>query len=270
MNTQTFLRRDKAAEYLQANWGFGAVDTLATRPRRAAADPASASLAASPSIPKPTLTIGRGRACRTPGSSTSELPAQPHRLNSILDGVSCHLKTFPDEMKRYDQWVVWKYEYDEAEDRTTKIPLNPSAGYKASHSKPSDSGTFDQAIDAFRNGNCDGIGFVFSDDDPYAGIDLDDTNGDEWLQGKHQGIFNAFESYAELSPSGNGLHIIVKGAVPSGRNSRRHKAEVYSSHRFFTMTGNRYRDAPIADCNDLLNQLWVDIRPTPTRAPTST
>lgn len=30
MNTQTFLRRDKAAEYLQANWGFGAVDTLAT------------------------------------------------------------------------------------------------------------------------------------------------------------------------------------------------------------------------------------------------
>lgn len=170
-------------------------------------------------------------------------------------------ENIPDEMKAYNQWVVWKYEYDEAEDRTTKIPLNPSAGYKASHSKPSDWGTFDQAINAFRNGNCDGIGFVFSENDPYAGIDLDDTNGDEWLQGKHQGIFNAFESYAELSPSGNGLHIIVKGAVPSGRNSRRHKAEVYSSHRFFTMTGNRYRDAPIADCNDLLNQLWVDIRP---------
>ena len=26
----TYLRRDKAAEYLRQNWGFGAVDTLAT------------------------------------------------------------------------------------------------------------------------------------------------------------------------------------------------------------------------------------------------
>lgn len=30
MNTQTYLRREQAAEYLQSKWGFGAVKTLAS------------------------------------------------------------------------------------------------------------------------------------------------------------------------------------------------------------------------------------------------
>lgn len=164
----------------------------------------------------------------------------------------------PDELKSLKQWLCWRYDYDNSTERTTKVPINPSTGYKASHSDASTWGTFEQSVAAFRDRDCDGIGFVFTEDDPYAGIDLDDTNGNAWLKEKHDGIFNAFDSYAELSPSGTGLHIIVRGAIPHGR--RGFKAEVYSSHRFFTMTGNVYRAAPITDRNDLLNQLWVDLR----------
>jgi putative DNA primase/helicase len=43
------------------------------------------------------------------------------------------------------------------------------------------------------------------------------------------------DSYAEVSPSGKGVHVIVKGKVAQGR--RRNKIEVYSSSRYMTMTG---------------------------------
>ncbi|WBF76866.1 hypothetical protein PSV3_00164 [Septimatrevirus PSV32] len=99
-----------------------------------------------------------------------------------------------------------------------------------------------------------GIGFVLTENDPYSFIDLDDTKGDQTALDRQIKIFNEFNSYAERSPSGSGLHIIVKGAIPSGR--RRSFIEVYSSLRYMTMTGDVYRNAPINDCNELLNVLW--------------
>jgi hypothetical protein len=50
------------------------------------------------------------------------------------------------------------------------------------------------------------------------------------------------------------LHIIVKGELENGR--RRSFIEVYSSARYMTMTGDIFRNAPISDCNELLNVLW--------------
>jgi len=48
-------------------------------------------------------------------------------------------------------------------------------------------------------------------------------------------IVHYLDSYAELSASGTGLHIIVKGMqVP---NRRKGEIEVYSSKRFFVVTG---------------------------------
>jgi hypothetical protein len=89
-----------------------------------------------------------------------------------------------------------------------------------------------------------GIGYVFTEDDPYTGIDLDkccDSNGniDQWAQD----IIDALNSYTEISPSGTGIHIIVKGTLPQGRNRNGH-IEAYSNGRYFTMTGNRVPGTP--------------------------
>lgn len=55
------------------------------------------------------------------------------------------------------------------------------------------------------------------------------------------------DSYTERSVSGNGLHIIVKGLLPKGfanKISMEHVGfkclEIYSSKRYFTMTGDIY------------------------------
>ena len=48
-------------------------------------------------------------------------------------------------------------------------------------------------------------------------------------------IARYFDSYTELSATGTGLHIILRGNVP---NRRKGDVEVYSSKRFFTVTGH--------------------------------
>lgn len=49
------------------------------------------------------------------------------------------------------------------------------------------------------------------------------------------------QTYIEISPSGTGQHIFIKGRLPPGGNKNsQHGVEMYASRRYFTMTGNRY------------------------------
>ena len=159
----------------------------------------------------------------------------------------------PTELRQWPQWVCWRYE-DQGGIKPTKVPYNPANGSKASHSDPFTWNAFDYCVNAAKQGAYSGIGFVLSERDPYAFIDLDDTYGDKEAADAQLRIFQAFNSYSEKSPSGRGLHIIVKGTLPSGR--KRSHVEVYSNLRFMTMTGDVYANVPIAERNEMLNMLW--------------
>ena len=164
------------------------------------------------------------------------------------------LNNIPQEMRIFKQWVVWRYE-DTDGPKPTKVPYSALNGRLASVTDPATWASFDEVSHALKSsGMYSGIGFVLTEADPFAFIDLDDTKGDQIGLDRQVKIFNEFDSYAERSPSGNGLHIIVKGSLPSGR--RRSHIEVYSSARYMTMTGDIYRNAPIKDCGELLNVLW--------------
>lgn len=62
-----------------------------------------------------------------------------------------------------------------------------------------------------------------------------DENGK--LTKEAEDIVEALDSYTEISPSGKGLHIFCKGTLPPGR-LRKGNIEMYSSDRFFTVTGD--------------------------------
>jgi len=160
----------------------------------------------------------------------------------------------PDELKEFRQWVMWKYENRDG-DKPTKVPYSTS-NYPAAVDNPNSWGSFEQVKKAFETGLYSGIGFVLTDNDPFAFIDLDATDDAEQQKRQHT-IFQEFNSYAELSPSGNGLHIIVRGSVEHGR--KRSKIEVYSNERYMTMTGNVYRAGPVNDCQVLLADLWEQL-----------
>jgi hypothetical protein len=159
----------------------------------------------------------------------------------------------PQEMRQYSQWVLWKFE-DRDASKPTKVPYSPVTHKHAKVNDPQSWGTFEQCVEILRApGWYDGLGFVLTEQDPYAFIDLDSTKGEQSAIERQIKIYNEFDSYAERSPSGDGLHIIVKGSIPSGR--KRSSIEIYSSLRYMTMTGQVYRDAPINDHNQLLNAL---------------
>lgn len=148
------------------------------------------------------------------------------------------------------------------------MPYAALSGRLASSTEANTWCTFDEAVAA--SVGFSGIGFVLTDDDPYTFIDLDDPyakNADgsfkytakqaEGISERQVRIFNECVSYTEFSPSGKGLHIICRGAVPHGRN--RSGVEIYSSERYMTMTGDTYRDLPIANCNGSLNAVWEQL-----------
>lgn len=163
------------------------------------------------------------------------------------------LNNIPSELKQLNQWLVWHYE-DIGSSKPTKVPYNPNTNNPASTTNPSTWIDFQTAYNAYETGKWSGIGFVFSNQDPYTFIDLDDTKGDQIALDRQLKIYKEFDSYSEVSPSGQGLHIIIKGDIPIGR--KRSFIEIYSTGRYATFTGNVYNDKPIKDGQQLLNQLW--------------
>lgn len=152
-------------------------------------------------------------------------------------------------MRAIPNWIVWREE-DIGATKKTKVPYSIK-GYKASVTKPADWCSFEEAVAASKDYS--GIGFVFAANHPYSFIDLDHTDNPIVLE-RQKKIYEFFNSYSELSPSGKGLHIIVKGSVPQGR--RRDCIEIYSSERYATFTGNVYNSQPIKECQSDLMLLW--------------
>lgn len=163
-------------------------------------------------------------------------------------------------MRALKQWCLWRSE-DIGAAKPSKIPYQIN-GYKASVTNPNHWSSFDEVVAKFSNANYSGIGFVFAVNDPFTFIDLDQTN-DPIILERQKKIYSVFNSYSELSPSGQGLHIIVKGNVPQGR--RRSCIEIYSSERYATFTGNVYNSEPIKDCQSDLMSLWEQMGDAPTQ-----
>lgn len=181
-------------------------------------------------------------------------------------------ENIPAELRELPQWVVWRLEYREGMPKPTKTPYipRPNSG-KASVIDPKTWGSFANAINApltsvepvdpdakVSETGFTGIGFVFSANDEYCGIDLDDCHGDTEIYNNQLRIFHEMNSYTEFSPSRTGVHIIVKGKVPTGR--RRSFIELYPQARFFTMTGDVLKNAPIAERQVELNRLYAEFK----------
>ncbi len=150
---------------------------------------------------------------------------------SIITVIS---ENIPDELKSRPQWINWRLEKRGGD--LTKVPYKPGTERKASSIDLLTWGTFEEAIEVLER--YEGVGFVFCSADPYVGVDLDGCVNPETseVQPWAAQVIENLDSYTELSPSGEGVHIIVRGKIP--RSGRRGPVEMYSQDRFFTMTGH--------------------------------
>lgn len=160
-----------------------------------------------------------------------------------MGGSEYMYEEVPQELKQVNHWCFFKLVPDEKRKKMKKVPFNPhSGGYGASNDEQTWS-DFETAVAANEKYNGNGIGFYFKE--PYVGIDLDDIAGEleryknnDYEKNMVFEFIETFKSYSEISISGTGLHIIVKGKIPGDRR-RKDNVEIYSSGRFFTVSGNK-------------------------------
>jgi hypothetical protein len=146
-------------------------------------------------------------------------------------------------VKERAQWLNWRFE--ERDGKLTKVPICPHTGELAAVDRLETWGTYEEAVRAAREHGYDGVGFVFTVDDPYAGVDLDNCLDPETgeVEAWAKELIGQLDSYTELSPSGGGVHILVKAKFPPG-GRRKGQVEMYDSGRFFTVTGRHLPGTP--------------------------
>ncbi len=182
--------------------------------------------------------------------------------------------TIPAALRDLPQWVAWAWAWREGTATKpggwTKAPVNVATGGYARSNDPATWGTFADAL-AYalaHTGTTAGIGFVFSDGDGFAGIDLDgcidsDTGViDPWAMS----VIAAMSSYCEVSPSGTGVKLFTRATLPGGGIHRPRPngipgggCEMYDRGRFFTCTGHHLATTPAAirDAQAAANALYA-------------
>jgi hypothetical protein len=179
----------------------------------------------------------------------------------------------PAQLRERDQWVCWRF-YRQA-GKWTKLPVSPRTGGNASSTDPDTWGTFAEALAYHRAhpDTTDGVGYVFSVDDPFAGVDLDDALDPAtrelkpWARRK----LNALDTYTETSPGGLGTKSFLRGKKPGPRCKTPYEdgeIELYDHGRFFCVTGARLEDWPAAveERQQALEALYAELFPPAAKA----
>lgn len=150
------------------------------------------------------------------------------------------VKQFGNEKR----WVTWKLL--KMKGKLTKIPYQTN-GRKASSTDPESWSTYDEAKEA-----SDNIGIVFTPDQKLLGIDIDHCLKDNKIHHEQKEkiaeLILEADTYTEISPSGEGLHLflfIIDGPFKLEGNKKA-PYELYTTRRYFTVTENPYgEDRPV-------------------------
>ncbi|EJV41779.1 phage/plasmid primase, P4 family [Bacillus toyonensis] len=166
------------------------------------------------------------------------------------------IENIPLELRQKFNWVMWRYE--ERNGKKTKVPYL-DLGVKAQSNSGSWK-TFEGALWLASENGFDGIGFMFGKDDDYIGIDIDHCIENGVINEFAQNIIDSLDSWTEISPSGTGIHIVIKGSLPdkiqgSGRKNAKHGLEIYRHSRFFTVTSNLECNLEIFERSDELEEI---------------
>jgi len=186
------------------------------------------------------------------------LPLQPAKIPQLL--------------KDRPQWVTWRYVWHKG--KWDKPPRNPWTDALA---KTTDSRTwspFDAAFTTYQHSmsvrlvtvHADGIGFVVTEDNELAGIDLDHCRDPDTgvIESWAQAIVDRMRTYTEVSPSGTGLRLWLTATRPK-RGRRKGLIEIYSWGRYLTCTGCHLDGTPttIESRQVELEAFEAELTPTP-------
>lgn len=150
--------------------------------------------------------------------------------------------TIPIEMQNLNNWVVAK--------SGSKVPLQATSYKAASSCDSSTWSTYNDARSAVASGKADYLGFVF-DGNGIVGIDIDAGFDEEgFLNELSRDCIEACKSFTEKSRSGRGVHIYVRGKLPFKGKNNGAGVEIYSTGRYFIVTGEKLVYDELAECQE--------------------
>ena len=148
---------------------------------------------------------------------------------------------FPPELTCRPQWTMWKAVPQAGDKKPRKLPVT-TTNAAGSTTDPDKWCTFDQARAAFETSDkFAGAGYVFTNGDPFIGIDFDDCVAGGVTSPEVLEIIEQLGGYAEISPSGRGVKVVCLGKWPRATGSQivaPVKIEVYDHGRYFALTGD--------------------------------
>ena len=161
----------------------------------------------------------------------------------------CKPQNLPAGLRQAARFCLWRYETVNGRDNC-KIPYDPATHSRAKANDPKTFGTFSDTLAA--GGSYDGLGVgMFGD---LAAIDIDHCIENGQLSPMAAEIITTMGSYAEISPSGEGIRILFRAPGLTFDKNRYYTKrsdtglEVYiagNDHRYVTVTGNRLNSADI-------------------------
>lgn len=190
--------------------------------------------------------------------------------------MSIRHENIPIGLRELDQWVLWRLITRDGIE--TKLPFQCDGN----SAKSNDKTTWDTFENVSEMPGFSGIGFVFSEDDPFVGIDLDGCRNPESGQVSEwaREVILRFNSYAEMSPSETGVKIFCRGKLPlaSGRSVKLKDApkvsikepavELYDRLRYFAVTGRTLQgQAEIQERQEAIDWFVAKFFPEEPRAP---
>lgn len=152
----------------------------------------------------------------------------------------------------YSQFIV--YQLVPRGEKNDKLPINPVSLFKINPLDPKNWIAIQEALNYVRFlGSGFGVGFVFTEADPFYFLDLDGCLVDgKWSQLAIDLLKLTDGAAVEVSSSGKGLHIIGTGMCPPHAcRGVQPGTELYTSNRFVALTGKytkgdvRYDNTPI-------------------------
>lgn len=124
-----------------------------------------------------------------------------------------------EELKQSKQWVNWNYKITK-DGKKTKVPISYNGQPTGTNKQYKSTWTTFENVNKSLSKN-NGIGIIF--DNGLCGIDIDHKNVDDPIA---QDIINLMDTYTELSPSGNGYHILFTvdlSQIPTFTNDKGNK-----------------------------------------------
>ena len=174
-------------------------------------------------------------------------PRYPHQEQTNYAGKAQDLRErlqsgLLSELTAYPQVVVWKYVVEQG--KLKKRPFNPRTHTAARTNDPTTWASVEPSLKALATGRYNGIGFVFTEADPFTGTDLDAyVAKDGSIAAWTEEIIASLSSYTEYSPSKLGVHILTRATLPGAGKKVGH-IEQYSQGRFFTLTTDHVPGTP--------------------------